>query len=869
MKKLFPGKIAPALTGVFLFFACASACAQQQVIKEKNLSLSSTTVSRNFDEAHMRKKMQEDGVPGPVIDKIIAERKLMMQRGDAMQCISMKKTLPPPGIMGSCPDMGAENGWAQWQGAHGTNNGSNPPIWNPAPSNPPPAPTGNNQISITSGTGIDPCTPGTAPGAPTIPVVAPGFGNASIQLGVSQQPGCYAEQIIFPLTPTPADTNFIYAFAAVLYDPTTGHALNEKPAVDFVILDPTGDTVPCSYQHYISAPNMPGFFQANTGCMGFPDTWYRPWTTVGVNLANYVNQNLTVIITNTDCVWCGHYAHSYWDFQCPPVSGNFTPFCLGQQTTLCGPTPYTQSNPYTYSWYVNTQPYNPNNPWTPIAGSGNCVTVTPQVGDTFAVHVQQNSGCNFWIPFTPQPTTVLPDFTFAGNCGQMTFTDISTVSPPSTTNSVTQWNWQFPGGSPSSSTLQNPGVITYPPGTYTVTLTVTSSAGCSNTISHTITVGGFPTAAFIPTTPCLGVATSLNDGSVAPGGDPIVSWNWSMPGGTPATASSQNTSTTYGTAGTHTVTLIVTTQQGCKDTVTQQVLVYNPPIANFSGPIAGCAPVCNNYTDLSNPVDGTITNWVWSFPGGMPSVSTTQNPQNICYNAPGSYGATLIVTTNYGCKDTLTINPLVNVYAWPTAEFCVTPNPAPVTDPVFQFCDLWSNDVVSWTWHFGDNDSDIVNTDPIHSYSAVVTNNDFYSFNICLKVTNVNGCWDTVCHTVELIPEFTFYIPNTFTPNSDFINEMFFGKCRGVKEYNIWLFDRWGNLIWDCYKEDKNTNWDNQGQDGLSSFCKWDGKVQNKGMDMNGSSNQLAQEDVYVWKVRLTDIFDKKHTYIGHVNIVR
>ncbi|HEY4797770.1 MAG TPA: gliding motility-associated C-terminal domain-containing protein, partial [Bacteroidia bacterium] len=179
------------------------------------------------------------------------------------------------------------------------------------------------------------------------------------------------------------------------------------------------------------------------------------------------------------------------------------------------------------------------------------------------------------------------------------------------------------------------------------------------------------------------------------------------------------------------------------------------------------------------------------------------------------------------------------------------------------------SDVVQWTWSFGDNDTDIVNTSPVHSYSAVVTNNDFYNFKVCVNVKNQHGCWDSICHYVEIVPEFEFYIPNTFTPNGDYINETFFGKCRGVKEYNIWIFDRWGNLLWDCHKQDKNTNWDNFGQDGLSSACKWDGKVVPGGADFSGDSRQLSQQDVYVWKVKLTDVFDKVHTYVGNVNVVR
>ena len=253
-------------------------------------------------------------------------------------------------------------------------------------------------------------------------------------------------------------------------------------------------------------------------------------------------------------------------------------------------------------------------------------------------------------------------------------------------------------------------------------------------------------------------------------------------------------------------------------------------------------------------------------------LSTSSTPQNICYNTPGSYSVSLIITTVLGCRDTLQL-PMIDVFAWPTAEFCVAPLIAPSTDPVFNFGDMWSSDVVQWSWNFGDNDSDLVNTDPVHSYSATATENDFYAYNICIRVQNMYGCWDTACKVVELLPEFTFYIPNTFTPDGDFMNEAFYGKSRGVKEYNIWVFDRWGNQLWECHKEDKNTNWDSDvtipKQEGLASACQWDGVVDQGGIDMNGKSLQLAQEDVYVWKVRLIDIFNKNHTYIGHVSVLK
>ena len=56
----------------------------------------------------------------------------------------------------------------------------------------------------------------------------------------------------------------------------------------------------------------------------------------------------------------------------------------------------------------------------------------------------------------------------------------------------------------------------------------------------------------------------------------------------------------------------------------------------------------------------------------------------------------------------------------------------------------------------------------------------------------------------------------------------------------------------------------------MSAACKWDGIVEKgAGADLNSHSGNLVQEDVYVWKVKLTDIFDIKHTYVGHVSSIR
>ena len=789
----------------FFLPACAAlisfnAFAQQKgvIYKPKDINVSKQKTNE-LTEAELRAKMKADGLLDPVIDKLIEERKVWVKQGKNIQWTNVTNKGSNPVPLAPCGDMGGENGWGSWLADVGTASSGPTQTWTP-PAGPPAVPN----FSITTGAGLDPNTPGPNPGDPPVPVVCPGFGGASIELGEPCMAGCVAEQLTYPLTVTPQDSNFVYAYAIVIED--AGHAASDQPFVNFSVYDQNGVLVPqCANFTYTGGPSIPGFYGVSgTGCGWQGTDQYKPWTIVGIDLSNYIGTTVTIVITNVDCAQCGHWAYSYWDFMCGTAS--LSAGCIGNTSTICGP--IDPNIAYTYQWYQNSVPMPPPN------GTSQCIVVTPSGTDTFTVEVQQPSGCNFHLGYVP--ASVFPDFNFTQQCGNFVFMD-SSSSLPSTVN-MTGWNWSFPGGNPSTANTQTVNV-TYPTaGHYAVTLTVTCSAGCSAVMTHTIQVTALPTAAFTSSPPCLGGAVSLSDGSISPAGDPIAQWSWNMPGGFPSTAATTNTATSYTTSGVHTVTLTVTTAGGCSSSISQQVVVYTPPVASFTGNGTGCVPVCvNNYLSTSTSTDGNITGWNWSFPGGTPSSSSLQTPGQICYYTAGTYSATLIVTTQYGCSDTIT-NPAVTPQPWPNADFCISPaGPVSATDPVFTFCDLWSSDVVQWTWNFGDGDSNIVNTDPIHNYSATVTQNDFYTYQICLRVQNQYTCWDTICKTVEIIPEYEFYIPNTFTPNGDFMNEVFFGKGRGIKEYTIWIFDRWGNVIWDCTKSDKNTNWDNPGQDGLSS----------------------------------------------------
>ncbi len=211
-------------------------------------------------------------------------------------------------ISQTCDSMGVENGWGAWVAKTGVNTGG-PITWS-APLVP-----ASPRFEITSGAGIDVCTPGPAIGSPVIPVVAPGFGYASIKIESGGSAICgnaCAEQLTYSFTVTPQDTSFAFSYAIVLEDPN--HGITDQPYVSFCIYDSNGNAVPGGCFKYISGPSLPGFY--TSACNINSVSYYKPWTLSTINLTPYIGQILSLEIINADCTLSGHFARSYWDFWC-------------------------------------------------------------------------------------------------------------------------------------------------------------------------------------------------------------------------------------------------------------------------------------------------------------------------------------------------------------------------------------------------------------------------------------------------------------------------------------------------------------------------------------------------------------------------
>jgi len=411
------------------------------------------------------------------------------------------------------------------------------------------------------------------------------------------------------------------------------------------------------------------------------------------------------------------------------------------------------------------------------------------------------------------------------------FTDLTTI----TSGTITNWNWNFgdPNSGPNNiSNAQHPSHTYTASGTFNVILTVISSDTCATTTILQVTVLPLPIAAFTAPNECLNIPTQFTDASAG-----AAQWQWDF--GDSNTSTSQSPSHSYSGFGTYIVTQIATSAGGCKDTVMDTVTVYPVPIVNFAADTV-CLRDTTSFIDLSSIPAGNIINWNWNFGDG--NTSSLQNPSH-AFSSDGIFNVTLSVTSNNNCTSVLTL--AVLVHPLPIAEFSYIPGPTvTLTDAVF-FTDLSISGIVSWAWDLGDGSTDSIQN-PIHVYG------DTGTYMITLIVVSQYGCVDTVEHPLK-IKDFAFYIPNCFTPNGDNDNEFFFGKGIGITEYEMWIFDRWGNLIFHCDINDLPQ----------TQPCWWNGRVR------GGSSEQIVQEDVYVWKVKFTSVFKKEYNYIGHVSVVK
>lgn len=452
---------------------------------------------------------------------------------------------------------------------------------------------------------------------------------------------------------------------------------------------------------------------------------------------------------------------------------------------------------------------------------------------TLVLTTTGNGNCNpssdtVIVYFTPTPTVAIlnNDSSCAG-----AYINLNGTS----TTGQGYWTTNGTGSFNPSANVLNP---TYLPssgdnsaGSITFVFHSSNNGGCqSQTDTLTITLIPSPVATFQNTNVCPWQVMNFTDASTTTVGT-ITNWNWNFgepSSGVNNTSTQTNPSHTYSSSGPFTVILVVTSSNGCIDTIMDTVNVYNQPVADFANNTA-CLNEAVQFFDSSVVVGGSIVSWAWNF--GDTGTGNIQDPSHAYANS-GTYSVTLIVTSNQGCADTITQGIFVNPA--PLADFSASDN-TPAIGQTVSFSDLSTpNPIVSWFWDFGDSTTSS-QQNPNHTYATGGT------FQVMLIVTDQNGCQDTAW--LDIIVAMPPEVPTGFSPNGDGTNDVLYVKGGPYKELEFRVYNNWGELIFISHRQ----------QDG------WDGR-------RNGVDQPMS---VYIWTVKALLEDNTEAQIRGDVTLVR
>lgn len=488
----------------------------------------------------------------------------------------------------------------------------------------------------------------------------------------------------------------------------------------------------------------------------------------------------------------------------PTLSVNSATICQGESATLnvSGATQYT---------------------WMPGGSNASSVTFTPGVTTIYT------------ITGTPSGTT---------NCIASATTNIdvnvAVVANPTNNspicegtalnlfvNAAASYNWTGPGG--YTSNVQNPVIpnaTVNESGVYSVTLT--SVAGCTTTATTTVVVIPLP----VPIVSNNGPLCAGQDLEISGSGS--IAYSWTGPGG--FTSNQASPSIPNATPGSSGVYNLIAGVGACTVAVSTTVLVNPTPVASMGNSGAVCAGLPIYLTGSGG------TTYSWQGPGGF--ASAAQNPTLFPASIGNSGVFSLTVADAVGCTNTATMNVLI--YPVPVADF----NHAPIRPVINGESDVYFTDathgatIAQWNWYF-------MNT---AEYTSTSQNPHFFyelpgDYVVALIVRSNNGCYDTLLKPLKVYEDYGIYVPNVFTPNNDGINDVFQPKGFGIDKYNMTIYDRWGEKVFET--SDFEIGW--TGTKGSKHDVKY-------GIMADGS---------YTWQIKLTNTFGEAKEFTGHVILMK
>ena len=388
---------------------------------------------------------------------------------------------------------------------------------------------------------------------------------------------------------------------------------------------------------------------------------------------------------------------------------------------------------------------------------------------------------------------------------------------PSVTNGVAPYQYSIDGVN-----FQSTGFTAVCGGNYTIT--VMDNNGCTEI--NNIIVPSFPGS----NTPTVSGDTEHceNDAVHTLTAD-IPNGTWSGIGVDPQTG---NFSPTTAGVGFHMV--IYETSGVCASSDTIYINVYESPSGSIGvNQSEGCAPL---NVELSAILDSNY-DCFWDFDNG--NTSNSCGFQNVIYEN-GCYDPVLTVTSSEGCETDIFLS----------TDICAYNPPSPLFELNQEVFSEFNSEFLATPFDQSQNSYNWYVNDQLSASSvqldSLLTDQSIGSNMVCLEIADVLGCVDSSCLEFVFQENLVVYVPNTFTPNNDGANDLFFPVFDGVEpiDFSMDIFNRWGELIYSF-------------EDHLST---WDGNFQ----------GVPVQQDVYVWKLRFLDPNSRElNVFLGHVSIIK
>lgn len=508
-------------------------------------------------------------------------------------------------------------------------------------------------------------------------------------------------------------------------------------------------------------------------------------------------------------------------YQLPVADFSFSNVCLDATATFVDQSSSNSGSVDTWNWDLGDQ--------TLEAGQGP-ISHDYAAPDDYDVEliVETDLGC---FDTLVQTITIYPmseaDFVADSVCFGLptNFTDLTAIL----TGSINTYTWDF--GFSATSSNQNPSYVFPQTGYHEVFLTVTSDFGCKDTITKDIRVYVLPEPEFSHNDTCYEDNVNfVNLSTISEETIDFYDWNF----GDANTSVLADPTHGYGSHGFYQAQLVATSNYGCIDSVSHEVEIYPLPQLAYSPlPAAGCQPLLVTFDNETTIEDGYfMSGYHWDLGHGI--TSQELSPQTT-YIDSGFYDVQLIGTTTNGCDDTLFVANAIDVWPRPIAQFSTDKDEYLMYFPTVAFQDE-STGATEWTWDFADG-SNAYEQNPQHTYQEPGT------YQVVQVVNNDYGCDDEYSQRVIIGPAITLYIPNTFTPNNDGLNDVFKGEGEGLEEYRMWIFDRWGENLF--FSEDMEYGWDGT----------YKGKQVESGM--------------YIYKFDVIDVEKRQRQYTGEVYLMR